>query len=155
MFAPFWSVGLVVVLGVGSGWRFDPWSVFVPLMGAALSTIGFFTRALWRVACYEDGDVLVVRNVLATHRLPWSQITGMRLARGSFTYSGTRHHHLVIHAHGGHRVRADGARSASRARFLHTAATVRRRAEAMSVPFTVVGHDDLGWQPPATTPPAA
>lgn len=144
---PFWSIGMVVLLGVTSEWRFGPWHVLVPVMAAAFVTVGFVTRGLWRVACFEDGDVLVIRNVLATHRLPWSQITALRftwVVRGA----GNSSYELFVHAKGGHQVHAYGAHCVSHQRFLNTAATVRRRAGAMGVPFTVVGRDDLSWQPP-------
>ncbi len=144
---PFWSIGLVVVVGVSSDWRFDPWYVLVPVMAAAFVTVGVVTRGLWRVACFEDDDVLVIRNVFATHRLPWAKIRGIHFTwvprgRGNSTYE------LYVTTTGGYRIRAYGAQCVSHQRFLNTAATVRRRAEAIGVPFTVPGHDDLGWQPP-------
>lgn len=72
------GVGLVRALGGGAG-PYTPWA------GASLAIMGLaalgLIRRLTRVGVETDRDGIVVRNLLSTRRLAWSEIDGFEEGR--------------------------------------------------------------------------
>lgn len=55
----------------------------------------------WRVRLTEVGDVVVVRNVLRTHRVPWAAITTIEVRDARLTGSSDHYAYVGFRASGG------------------------------------------------------